>query len=87
MRGKVQPVTEATAITVPDLGFDGEPVLVGQWLVTPGDEVVAGDRLCELLCASVLFYAEAETGGTFAEAAVRSGSSVGAGQHLGSLNS
>ena len=78
-------MTRPTAITVPDLGFDGEPVLVGQWLVTPGDEVVAGDRLCELLCASVLLYAEAELGGTFAAAAVRSGERVAAGQQLGML--
>ena len=72
-------------IIVPDLGFGEEPVRVGEWLVSPGDKVVAGDRLVELLCASVLFYAEAEDGGRFVLAGVRSGETVVAGAKIGVL--
>ena len=75
----------ASAITVPDLGFGGRPVVVGQWLVGPGDEVVAGDRLAELLCDSMLFYAEAEQGGRFGRTLVDSGTRVEAGQTIGEM--
>ena len=69
-------------VVVPDLGFDGRPVVVGQWLAGVGDEVVAGDRIAELICDGVLFYAEAAGGGRLSRTMRAVGDVVRAGDEL-----
>ena len=79
------PDTPPLPIRVPDLGCEDRPIVVGQWLTRPGEPIVAGDRLAELICESVLFYAEAEVGGRLVTVCQPSGCTVECGQVLGEM--
>lgn len=52
-----------TAIVLPELGAGGEMIRLSGWLVEPGDTVVVGDRVAEVLVRGITFdVAAPETG-------------------------
>ncbi len=72
-------------ILVPDVG-DETPVL-NIWIVTPGDQVYAGDRLAELLLDETTIDVTAPVTGRLVERSVRPGQVVTRGQMLGWIES
>jgi pyruvate/2-oxoglutarate dehydrogenase complex dihydrolipoamide acyltransferase (E2) component len=72
-------------ILVPDLG-DETPVL-NLWIVAPGDQVYAGDRLVELLLDEATIDVTAPVTGRLVEKNARPGQQVTRGQVLGWIES
>jgi pyruvate/2-oxoglutarate dehydrogenase complex dihydrolipoamide acyltransferase (E2) component len=68
------------SVKVPDLGET--TVVVCQWLVDVGSRVQRGDRLVELLAASMVYQLEAETTGIVVRIESPSGSQSQAGSIL-----
>ena len=56
-------VTMTTPIELPDLGAGDEAVCVSCWLVDPGEMVVAGDRVVEVLIKGITFDVSAPVSG------------------------
>jgi pyruvate/2-oxoglutarate dehydrogenase complex dihydrolipoamide acyltransferase (E2) component len=52
-----------TPIELPDLGAGDEAVCVSCWLVDPGEIVVAGDRVVEVLIKGITFDVAAPVSG------------------------
>lgn len=44
-----QPDPKAVPLTLPDLGMGDEPATISVWLTDEGQQVVAGDRIVEIL--------------------------------------
>lgn len=70
-------------LTVPELGTNGVPILVGQWLVEIGVEVTEGDRLLEVVVGSATVDLPAPISGTLRETLVGEDDIVVCGQTLG----
>ena len=69
-------------IDVPDLGVADSQIQLLNWLVRPGTQLIAGERVAELLADSVLFHLESEVNGELIRLIVGSGSSVSSGQPI-----
>jgi pyruvate/2-oxoglutarate dehydrogenase complex dihydrolipoamide acyltransferase (E2) component len=55
-------------LVVPNLGLGGsESVTVSCWLVRPGDRIVEGDRLVELLIGEITFDVSSPANGRLAD--------------------
>lgn len=54
-------------VQLPDPGPTSQPIRVSAWLVEPGDEVVEGDRMVELLIPGITFDVTAPVSGTVAK--------------------
>jgi 2-oxoglutarate dehydrogenase E2 component (dihydrolipoamide succinyltransferase) len=54
----------AVPVQLPELGTAGEPVRVCCWLVDPGDDVDAGERIVEVLVRGMTFDVAAPVSGT-----------------------
>jgi pyruvate/2-oxoglutarate dehydrogenase complex dihydrolipoamide acyltransferase (E2) component len=54
-------------IAVPDPGPSSQPIRVSAWLVEPGDEVLEGDRVVELLLPGITFDVTSPVAGTVAQ--------------------
>lgn len=71
------------AIRVPDLDSGPQPLLLVQWLVDPGTEVLEGDRVAEVLVSGILFQVASPVAGRLARfekgqrATVMSGEVIG----------
>ena len=52
-----------TPIELPDLGAGNETVCVSCWLVDPGEVVIAGDRVVEVLIKGITFDVAAPVSG------------------------
>ena len=39
-------------LTLPDLGIDGQPIVLSAWLVACGSRVAAGEPIVEILCGA-----------------------------------
>ena len=59
--------SERAAIVVPDLKSGSAPIRVVQWLVDPGANVLAGDRVVELVANGIVFHVESPAEGVLAE--------------------
>jgi len=70
-------------IVMPEIGAEGQPLLLVQWLVEPGAEVLSGDRLAEVVAAGVLFYVQAPFNGRIVSLDKPAGSRVNTGDVLG----
>lgn len=70
-------------ITVPDLGSDR--VAFSLWHVRPGDRVMAGDRVAEVLIPGAVFDVSAPASGVLAARSVQPGDPLAAGQVLGEI--
>ena len=60
------PEDQRIPIHVPDLGTEQESVRISAWLVEPGQTVVAGDRLVELLIPGITYDISATQSGALA---------------------
>ena len=54
----------AVEIKLPELGAGDEIIRMGCWLAEPGDSVIAGDRLIELVLPGMTFDVVAPASGT-----------------------
>ena len=79
-------MVERIAISVPDAGFENQPLRLGVWLVAEGERVGVGDRLVEIHCPGLLVSVTAEITGTVTEICSRIGDSVAVGQKLGEVS-
>lgn len=70
-------------ITMPDLGTGSEVVRVSAWLVEVGQNVIAGDRVVEVLLPGITFDIHAARTGELVEITVPVDAVVAAGQVLG----
>jgi pyruvate/2-oxoglutarate dehydrogenase complex dihydrolipoamide acyltransferase (E2) component len=70
------------ALTLPDLGLGDRLVTASVWLVAPGDQVSAGDRVLEVLCGSVTVDLQAPATGVLAEVFVEEEEPLTVGQTL-----
>lgn len=72
------------AIRVPDLGLaEGERMTVSCWLVSTGDDVIAGDRVVELAIGEMTFDVPCPANGRLARRLFLADDSVEVGSVLG----
>lgn len=67
-------------VVLPELGLGSRSLVVSLWLVEPGSEVTAGDRLLEILAGEATVDLSAPVSGVFVEALVDDEQSVRVGQ-------
>ena len=72
-----------TPLTLPDLGMGEIPITVSLWLVEPGERVIEGDRVVEILAGAATVDLSAPTSGVLAEVLVDEDEPVTVGQTLG----
>ena len=70
-------------ITVPDLGLADVPMTLSVWLVPLGTQVIAGDRIVEILAGDVTVDLAAPMTGVLVEVLAREDDLVRPGQVLG----
>ncbi|HUY32704.1 MAG TPA: lipoyl domain-containing protein [Pirellulales bacterium] len=69
-------------LILPDLGLGDRVVAVSAWLVEAGAEVLAGDRVLEVLCGSVTVDLPAPADGVLVEMLVEEDEPLEVGQAL-----
>ena len=72
-------------IRLPDLGLDEAPARISTWLTEPGESVLAGDRVVEVLVPGMTFDVAAPASGTLASVVKPVDSLVFAGDILGMI--
>ena len=72
-----------TRILLPDLGTTGATVSI--WYAEPGDQVLEGERVVEVLLPGATFEITAPTSGKLIAKRAYPGDRVEAGQELGSI--
>ena len=72
-----------TPLTLPELGMGETPITVSLWLVEPGEQVIEGDRVVEILAGAATVDLSAPTSGILAEVLVDEDEPVTVGQTLG----
>ena len=73
---------DAEQLVVPELGVVNSPIVIVGWLVAPGAELIAGERVAELLADSVLFHMESSVNGRLARILKGTGSCVEVGDAI-----
>lgn len=79
----IPPDSALSPIVVPELDDRSRLLQLVQWLVDPGTQLHAGDRIAELLVAGVVFHLAAPVAGILRKVSVRPHSSVSIGDVLG----
>jgi pyruvate/2-oxoglutarate dehydrogenase complex dihydrolipoamide acyltransferase (E2) component len=74
-------------LILPDLGLGDRVVTASAWLVEPGAEVLAGDRMLEVLCGSVTVDLPAPADGVLVETLVEDDDRLEVGQLLAIIES
>lgn len=69
-------------LTVPELGIEGVPLVVSLWLVPEGSDVLAGERVVELLAGGVTVDLESPVSGRLVRQVVEEDETVTAGMRL-----
>jgi pyruvate/2-oxoglutarate dehydrogenase complex dihydrolipoamide acyltransferase (E2) component len=77
-----EPNTQQRPIVMPDIGAEEQTLQLVQWLVEPGDEVLSGDRLAEVVAAGVLFYVQSPFNGMIVSLDKPTGAQVNPGNVL-----
>lgn len=72
-----------TPIILPDLGAGGLPVQIGCWLVEPGESVMIGEGLAEIVSPGVMFELPSPADGVVARIDRLEHSAVAPGDVLG----
>ncbi|MCH8047293.1 MAG: biotin/lipoyl-binding protein [Planctomycetes bacterium] len=72
-----------TPLKLPELGMGEIPITVSLWLVEPGERVIEGDRVVEILAGAATVDLPAPTSGVLVEVLVDEDDRVKAGQTLG----
>jgi len=70
-------------ILLPDVGAENEPIWISCWLVEPGMEVVAGERILEIRIPGVTFDVSAPVTGILARIAKGPGQAAAVGEAVG----
>jgi len=73
----------ATPILVPPMGCPNQDLIVSLWLVRVGEQIIAGDRVIELLIPGITFDVESPCSGTISSCDCQSGAKVREGKVLG----
>lgn len=74
-------------LVLPELGLGARTVSASMWLVEPGAEVNAGDRLLEVLSGSVTIDLPAPASGVLVETYVDEDEPLSVGQRLAMIES
>jgi pyruvate/2-oxoglutarate dehydrogenase complex dihydrolipoamide acyltransferase (E2) component len=74
-------------LTLPDLDVAPTPVIASLWLVDPGESVVEGDRVIEVLAGEATIDLPAPTTGVLVRVLVDEGERLEVGQLLGIFES
>jgi 2-oxoglutarate dehydrogenase E2 component (dihydrolipoamide succinyltransferase) len=74
-------------IILPDLGFDGQPIVMGQWLVERGSYVRAGEQVLEVLAPSAVIDLASPADGVLADVLVDEDDPLQPGQRLAVIES
>ncbi|WP_298865512.1 biotin/lipoyl-containing protein [uncultured Gimesia sp.] len=72
-----------TPIVVPPMGCPNQDLTVSLWLARVGEQVIAGDRVVELLMPGIIFDVESSCSGTIASYECQPGTKVREGNVLG----
>lgn len=78
---------ERHLLTLPELGLGDREITASVWLVEPGGEVTAGDRLLEVLSGEVTIDLPAPVSGVLIETLVDDDEPVRVGQPLAVIES
>jgi len=78
--------TSLVPILLPDLGAEGQPIRLAQWLVDNGDHVLEHDRVVEVLLGGVLFHVPSPAEGTVQHAVESEGTLLHPGDILGRVS-
>ena len=70
-------------LKLPELGMGEIAITVSLWLVEPGERVIEGDRVVEILAGAATVDLPAPTSGVLAEVLVDEDEPVNVGQTLG----
>lgn len=76
---------QTVPIRLPDLGLEDAPARVSTWLTEPGESVLAGDRVVEVLVPGMTFDVAAPASGTLESVVRPADSLVFAGDILGMI--
>jgi pyruvate/2-oxoglutarate dehydrogenase complex dihydrolipoamide acyltransferase (E2) component len=74
-------------LTLPDLGFDDQPVVVSMWLVKEGAAITEGEPLIEVLAGPVAVDLPAPVEGVLTKKLVADGETLTLGQQLAIIES
>src|SRR5438128_2517136 len=84
-KGRAVPLPAPREVTMPELGLGGATMTLSRWWLRPGQTVVAGDRLVEVLSGSVTVDLPAPATGVLSEIMAREGERLGVGQRLAEI--
>lgn len=79
----IAPDERRIAVTVPELGVGNETLRISAWLVEPGQTVVAGDHLAEVLIPGITYEIAASHTGELAQIVRYADSVVSTGDIIG----
>lgn len=80
--GATIPIMKRHEIILPDLGFDGQSIVMGQWLVERGSCVRAGEQVLEVLAPGAVIDLASPADGVLAEILVDEDDPLQPGQRL-----
>ena len=72
-------------LTLPELGVGSVPISASRWFLAPGQIVIAGDRLLEVLAGGVTVELPSPYSGTLARRLVAEGEQLAVGQRLAEI--
>ncbi len=72
-------------VVIPDLGTDGRPIRLVNWLVPTGASVIPGERLAELLAEGTVFQLEAPAEGRLSRRRAASGKLLAPGDVIATI--
>jgi pyruvate/2-oxoglutarate dehydrogenase complex dihydrolipoamide acyltransferase (E2) component len=72
-------------LILPELGLGEVPIRASKWFRSPGQEVIQGDRLLEVLAGGATIELPSPLGGTLARRLVAEGEQVSVGQQLAEI--
>jgi pyruvate/2-oxoglutarate dehydrogenase complex dihydrolipoamide acyltransferase (E2) component len=71
---------------MPEIGAGAQPLRIVQWLVEPGTELLAGDRVVEIATVGVLFSVSSPWSGTLVQQLRPSDATVRTGEPLATID-
>jgi pyruvate/2-oxoglutarate dehydrogenase complex dihydrolipoamide acyltransferase (E2) component len=80
-------MTDATLLTLPDLGMGDQPIVLSLWLVKRGAHVAEGEPLVEVLAGAATVDLPSPADGVLVEKSADAGNVLAVGQHLAVIES
>jgi 2-oxoisovalerate dehydrogenase E2 component (dihydrolipoyl transacylase) len=75
-----------TALTLPDLGLDDQPIMLSLWLVKKGSRVAEGEPLVEVLVGAATVDLPSPVDGVLVEKTAAAGDVLAVGQCLATID-